>query len=138
MNLDEPGFPIPDMPGYVYVFRDVGEHSNEIKVGYSIHPKDRVRQLHSSGTIWPMQVYWLWEVSNMRLAEKAAHAALEAHRINPRREFFEIAPSPHFNLEERHNSETTDAILWELIGDITEAMSILGIEPTWVDPRGDN
>lgn len=124
------------MPGYLYIFRDVGEHSNEIKVGYSIHPEKRVRQLHTSGTVWRMQVYTLWFVSNMRLAENAAHVVLEAHRINPRREFFEIAPSPGFNLQERHDDINTDSILWYLAGLLDDTLSECGVKIDWIiDPQ---
>lgn len=132
MNLDTPNEPVPEMAGYVYIFRDVGEHSNEIKVGYSKHPEKRVRQLHTSGTIWRMHVYNLWHVTNMRLAERAAHAVLDGHRINTRREFFAIAPGPHFTLEERHDEVNTGSILWHLAGLIDDALGQLDVKLDWI------
>lgn len=119
------------MPGFIYVLRDRGEHSNEIKVGYSIHPHKRARELHTTGTIWKMAVYSVWEVTNMRLAEKTAHEVLHLHRVRPGREFFEIMPPPHFTLAQRHDAVDQRSILWHLTGLVDDAIRRDGLVIDW-------
>ena len=81
----------PSGPGYIYIL--VNEtNPNEIKIGLSVNPARRVKQLHSSGTAMPMYFKYLWHVPNMKLAEEAAHEIMRGHRVNPRREFFYLVP----------------------------------------------
>ncbi|AFT95755.1 hypothetical protein AMBAS45_11450 [Alteromonas macleodii str. 'Balearic Sea AD45'] len=81
----------PSGPGYIYIL--VNEtNPNEIKIGLSVNPARRVKQLHSSGTAMPMYFKYLWYVPNMKLAEEAAHEIMRGHRVNPRREFFHLVP----------------------------------------------
>ena len=88
--------------GYVYILRDP-MNNNLIKVGFSINPFNRVRQLYNTSTSLPFSIYQIWWVRDMRLAEKAAHECLRGHRVNDRREFFEIAPLEHFDEYEARN-----------------------------------
>ena len=82
--------------GYLYILRDPIKH-NIIKVGFSKNPFKRIKQLYNTSTPLPYNLSAIWWVSDMRLAEKVAHQRLREHRINARREFFEIAPSFDFD-----------------------------------------
>jgi hypothetical protein len=124
----------PSQPGFVYVMRGVENRSDEIKVGYSTEPVRRRVQLHTSGTVWPMNIVRVWSVTNMRIAERAAHAILELRRKNDRREYFAIAPVEHYSLLERYEDTITDPILWELMDYIEDAIHQAGIEFKWEQP----
>lgn len=124
----------PSLPGFVYVMRGVENRSDEIKVGYSKDPVRRRQQLHTSGTVWPMNIVRLWLVDNMRIAEAAAHDILEPRRKNDRREFFSIAPFEHYSLPERYEDTITDPILWELLDYIEDAFYQAGIGYEWGQP----
>ncbi len=39
-----------------------------------------------------MYFKYVWKVSNMKIAENAAHEIMKGHRVNPRREFFHLVP----------------------------------------------
>lgn len=100
--------------GYVYILRD-HLNNNLIKVGLSKDPISRRQQLYNTSTALPMTLYHLWKVNDMRHAEKIAHIRLEEHRVNPRREFFEIAPLPHFSDFERTDYDISCIYLDALI-----------------------
>ncbi|EGQ7698210.1 TPA: GIY-YIG nuclease family protein [Vibrio parahaemolyticus] len=75
--------------GYIYLF--VNENNpNEIKIGLSQDPIRRRKELHTTSTPLPMYIKYIWAVRNMREAEKVAHYRMRGHRINDRREFFNI------------------------------------------------
>jgi len=82
----------PKGPGYIYILVN-STNPNEIKIGLSVDPVRRVRQLHSSGTAMPMYFQYVWYVPDMKLAEEAAHEVMRGHRVNPRREFFHLVPA---------------------------------------------
>lgn len=92
--------------GYIYIMR-MNENNNMIKVGYSKNPIERRRQLYRTGNPTPLSIYHLWFVSDMRLAEKAAHICLKMHRVNNKREFFEIADALNFTELERSCYDST-------------------------------
>lgn len=81
----------PKGPGYIYILVN-STNPNEIKIGLSVDPVRRVKQLHSSGTAMPMYFKYVWYVLNMQLAEAVAHEVMRGHRVNPRREFFHLVP----------------------------------------------
>ena len=69
------------MPGYVKIG----------KTGTSI--EQRVLELSRSSAVpLPFEVYYAAKVSDMNEVENALHDAFGDHRINPKREFFSIAP----------------------------------------------
>lgn len=77
-------------PGeFVYVFRDQ-LNLNLIKVGFSNNPIRRRSELHTTATARPHEIYYVWQVDNMKKAETAVHGFLEEHRVNPKREYFEL------------------------------------------------
>jgi hypothetical protein len=102
------------MDGYVYIFRD-RLNNNLIKVGFSIHPIARLKQLHTTGTPLPFFLAHAWWVADMRAAEKIAHVRLQDHRINTRREFFFIAPPNDFSEFEQNDYDITCVFLDALI-----------------------
>ena len=116
-----------DQQGYLYVMRCREDEMNRIKVGFSKDPDKRLKQLHTTGTVWPMDLYRQWSVNNMRQAERVAHDILEPRRCNDDREFFAIAPREHYNLEERMNDEISDALLNEICFCIEDAMGQAGV-----------
>lgn len=69
----------------------------------------------------------------MRQAEKIAHYRLQDHRINPRREFFEIAPSMDFHDFERMDYDITSTCLDVLIELIEEDFQINSMDYVDVD-----
>lgn len=85
---------LDEMKGHGYIYLFVNENNpNEIKIGLSIDPVRRRQELHSTGTSLPMNIKYLWSVHDMRKAEKIAHFSMRDHRINDRREFFNIVTS---------------------------------------------
>lgn len=113
-------------PGFIYIFRDQ-LNNNLIKIGFSKDPLARRKQLHTTGTALPMTIYHIWYVDDKYLAEDAAHYILDEHKVNERREFFEIAPLPHFNIFERSDYDITSEFLYFLKGRIEEGWDFLEI-----------
>lgn len=113
--------------GFIYILRD-HLNNNLIKVGFSKDPLARRKQLHTTGTALPMTIYHVWHVNDKYLAEQAAHEVLRDHRVNERREFFEIAPLPHFSEFERTNYDVTSDFLYTLKGLIEEGWNFLDIK----------
>lgn len=120
------GKKLDPQPGFIYIFRDC-LNNNPIKVGFSKDPLARRKQLHTTGTALPVTIYYVWDVSDKYLAEEAAHEILSGHRVNGRREFFEIAPLPHFGSFERTNYDITSDFLYTLRGLIEEGLNFLAI-----------
>lgn len=112
--------------GYVYILRDP-INNNLIKIGFSINPFVRVKQLHNTSTPLPFSIYQIWWVRDMRLAEKVAHACLSGHRINERREFFEIAPSEYFDKYESSDYDISSGYLNTLIEIIEDGFKYMDI-----------
>lgn len=105
--------------GYIYILRD-NTNNNIIKVGRTLFPFERQRQLYNTSTPLPFYFHHLWLVDDMKLAEKAAHNILYDHRINEDREFFEILPTSLFRSEQRHCYDTTSEALHALIESIED------------------
>ncbi len=69
------------MPGYV----KIGKTNNSLE--------QRVRDLSSSTSVpLPFTVFYASTVENANFVERQLHDAFDNNRINPRREFFQIAP----------------------------------------------
>lgn len=68
------------MPGYV-------------KIGRTNNLEQRILELSRSSAVpLPFECYYAARVADMNKVEEALHDAFGDHRINPRREFFSIAP----------------------------------------------
>ncbi len=65
-----------------------------VKIGCTTgHVEDRIKQLSSStGVPVAFQCYFAARVENMALKEKRLHQLFSDKRVNPNREFFQIAP----------------------------------------------
>jgi hypothetical protein len=70
----------PAMPGLV----KIGETANEIH--------NRLNELNTTGVPFPFDCPYACEVEDRKLVETSLHRAFFPYRVNPRREFFEIAP----------------------------------------------
>lgn len=69
------------MPGYV----KIGKTNNNIE--------QRVRDISASTSVpLPFTVFYACMVSNAQFVEHQLHDAFDNNRVNPRREFFQIAP----------------------------------------------
>lgn len=80
--------------GFVYVFCSLDPTwYNRIKVGLSVDPIERTKQLYTTGVPFPFVPYYAWAVTDMAYAEKIAHSVLEDHRVNSSREHFDVIPS---------------------------------------------
>lgn len=75
---------------FVYVFRCPAHGSDIFKVGYTDRdPEQRARELSKkTATPTPFLVVQAWAVSEGKPAEAAAHQALDAYRLDAKREFF--------------------------------------------------
>jgi hypothetical protein len=84
----------PD-PGIIYIVRSPGHNIDVYKIGLTRRTVDeRIRELGcATGVPLPFAVLAKWEVENCAEIEKEVHRALEARRVNSRREFF-FAPLP--------------------------------------------
>ena len=99
-------------PGYVYAM------SNEwmpglIKIGRSFDvPEERALQLYGTGVPGPFTVELSSWMLDSHTGEKALHMALNGHRVNGAREFFNV--EPHFlellfDLLDDTDDETSEA-----------------------------
>jgi len=121
----------PKGPGYIYILVN-STNPNEIKIGLSVDPVRRVKQLHTSGTAKPMYFQYVWEVPNMKVAEDAAHEIMKGHRVNRRREFFHLVPedaaldleTPHLHFGGHELAEEYLHTVRELIEDGWEYLNI--------------
>lgn len=80
---------------YVYVLRCPAHGRDIYKVGYTDRdPEQRARELSSkTATPTPFLVVQAWAVSDGRIAEQAAHQALDTYRLDGNREFFQASYS---------------------------------------------
>jgi hypothetical protein len=80
----------PRAEGWVYVMRCPLMEADVWKVGWtSKDPSERAAELsRATGVGLSFVVVEAWRSANPRLAEAAAHAALDTLRVNGRREFF--------------------------------------------------
>lgn len=76
---------------YLYVMRCPAHGRDIYKVGYTDRdPEQRARELSKkTATPTPFLVVQTWAVSDGRLAERAAHQALDGCRVDSSREFFQ-------------------------------------------------
>lgn len=81
------------VPGFVYVLRSTDPTwYNRIKVGLSLDPIARSKQLYSTGVPFPFYPYYAWAVTDMAYAEHVAHVVLSDHRLLDSREHFDVIP----------------------------------------------
>lgn len=79
--------------GYVYVLSNPGTH-HWFKIGYTqSNPKQRAKELQTTGVVFPFKVIADWKTQNCRIFEYRLHKLLVKHRVAMNREFFN-APIP--------------------------------------------
>lgn len=79
--------------GFVYILVTADpDLPNRIKVGLSVNPEERRRNLSGSSVAFPYIIAYAWAVSDMARAEHIAHLILEGHRLSSNREYFDIIP----------------------------------------------
>lgn len=97
------------VPGFVYVFRSLDPTwYNRIKVGLSVDPMERTKQLYTTGVPFPFIPYFAWAVTDMAYAELIAHSVLNDHRVNSSREHFDVIPFNHRYAVLLHWGEPTE------------------------------
>lgn len=108
--------------------RDTRSH-NDIKVGLSINPTNRQKQLYRTNTPLPYNLHTVWAVENHFMAEKIAHDVLIAHRINMKREWFEIVPVNSMNRFPGVEGcyDDTSVFLEALVWQIQDAFVLFGM-----------
>lgn len=81
-----------------------------VKIGYTTQSdaKIRIDQLFTTGVPVPFDIAFACRVGNAAEVERALHIAFSPHRINPKREFFQIEPEQAIViLKLLHTEETT-------------------------------
>ena len=65
-----------------------------VKIGYTTQEEanKRIEQLYTTGVPVPFKLEFACKVQNAEEVERALHIAFAPYRINPKREFFSIAP----------------------------------------------
>jgi len=82
-----------DSPGYLYALHNESFREGIFKIGRTgrtIGAHLRSQQLYTTAVPTPFEVVMASLVPTHMYAERAAHALLEAYRVNPRREFFDL------------------------------------------------
>lgn len=106
----------------VYVLSNEGM-PNLIKIGKT-QRKDlqaRMSELYSTGVPFPFECLWAGEVKDCTRIESIIHNAFRDKRVNPRREFFNIAPDQVIPLlKELSINELTTTVEKALSSNVTE------------------
>lgn len=81
-------------PGFLYILENPSI-PGMVKVGQTTRtPSERAEELHDTSTPTPFHVAYEWPVTDVREAERAAHAALRRFRVSSDREWFSV-PASH-------------------------------------------
>jgi len=112
-----------DKYNIVYVLANEGM-PNLIKIGKT-QRKDlnaRMSELYSTGVPFPFQCLWAGEVKDCTTIEQIIHNAFRDKRVNPKREFFNVAPDQVIPLlKEFSTSEITNTVQDALFRNISDA-----------------
>ncbi|NQY98781.1 MAG: GIY-YIG nuclease family protein [Henriciella sp.] len=84
-----------------------------VKIGKTTQSEARARlnQLFNTSVPFPFKLEFACRVVNCDEVERALHVAFAPHRVNPRREFFDIDPAQAIAiLKLLHTEETTDEL----------------------------
>ncbi len=111
--------------GFVYVMRSLDPTwYNRIKVGLSVDPYERGRQLYTTGVPFPFVIYEAWAVTDMAYAERIAHNVLMDHRVNDSREHFDVIPNHRrFSVLDSFDDPTEDQVL-ACLGPLLEQIEV--------------
>lgn len=77
---------------WVYVLSNPSLPKEYLKIGYTkLKPEERAIQISAAtGVPTPYKVEWAYKCFNGEIVERTVHNKLKAHRINNRKEFFNI------------------------------------------------
>lgn len=78
---------------WVYVLSNPSLPKEYLKIGYTkLKPEERAIQISAAtGVPTPYKVEWAYKCFNGEIVERTVHNKLKAHRINNRKEFFNIS-----------------------------------------------
>jgi hypothetical protein len=84
--------PVSINPGVVYILRNASFRGTVVKIGRTRRePEERATELSSfTGVPEPFEVLYEEHVADCELAERLIHRELSAHRVHPKREFFDV------------------------------------------------
>ncbi|MFA0108495.1 GIY-YIG nuclease family protein [Vibrio breoganii] len=75
--------------GFIYILQ-TANNPNEVKIGLTKKPIERMIELYNTSIALPPILKRLWSVQDVNRAEKLAHEKLARHRVNDKREFFNL------------------------------------------------
>lgn len=78
--------------GYIYIMKNPGFIKHLHKIGFSINPHRRAKELHTTGVPFEYKVIFQKWVLDLRIAESLSHKYLKDFRVNDSREFFLVSP----------------------------------------------
>ena len=109
-----PVSPASQMPPFesVYVLTN-SAMPGLVKIGFTTQTeaKRRIDGLYTTGVPFPFKIEFVCRVRDAARVEAALHTAFGPHRVNPRREFFQIEPAQAIAiLRLLHEEETTDEV----------------------------
>ncbi|WP_110457423.1 GIY-YIG nuclease family protein [Shewanella algidipiscicola] len=119
----------PHGPGFVYVMREP-ENLNQIKIGLSIDPIRRARELDTTGRAQELDVYFAIQVEDMKRVETIIHNYFDYLRY-PGTEFFMVVhPQQEIDLGNPKclDDDTMDIYLDTRIDEICDGLSSIGIK----------
>jgi hypothetical protein len=78
---------------WVYILSNPSLPKEYLKIGYTkLKPEERAIQISAAtGVPTPYKVEWAYKCFNGEIVERTVHNKLKAHRINNRKEFFNIS-----------------------------------------------
>lgn len=82
---------------YVYVLTNKSFGETMVKIGFTDDPKRRAKELHSTSLPHPFEIAYAVPVYKAFELEQTVHKALERHRVNNDREFFDCGVSTAVN-----------------------------------------
>lgn len=119
---------------YVYMMIN-DDFDNKFKFGFSKNPYERKRQLSKTNLARPMELFYVWEVSNMIKAEAIIHHNYASVRDTRNREFFYIDKDLYDNYGNFQTSPDVKRVCLEAhveeITDILEASPIEIYSKLW-------
>lgn len=121
-------------PGFIYFMREPANY-NQIKIGLSIDPIRRVKDLNSTGRAEPLELYRCFQVHDMKMVEDIIHEYLAANRYAGK-EFFNVITleqEPILGNPQLIGEDQLDDYLQFLIDHLSEGLEGINIEFREVD-----
>lgn len=113
--------------GFVYVLTNPSFRDDWVKIGKSSRlPEVRGRELYNTAVPLPYEIYCTLKTEKYSEAERMIHKSIDRLtklRINPNREFFNIAPEKAFEILSDIKDLLGDEAILEIKGDNTEVLT---------------